>query len=77
MSWHLAFVGAEFLGWHEAGEGYEVRWRHGGHEYRTRLRQDLQVESADICLDGTDLRHNLSSIVAVMEEGRRRGMSGV
>jgi len=75
LRWHLAFVGAELLGWHEAGEGYEVRWRHGGQEYRTSLRRDFQVQSAGICLDGTDPRHNLSSIVAVMEEGRRRGIN--
>jgi hypothetical protein len=76
LRWHLAFMGADLLGYHEAGEGYEVRWRHNGHEYRASLRHDLQVASAGICLDGTDQNHNLSSIVAVMEEARRRGRPG-
>ncbi len=74
LRWHLAFMGAELLGWHEAGEGYEVRWVYRGREHRTRLRQDLQVASAGICLDGTDQRHNLSSIVGVMDEAARGGM---
>ena len=39
-----------------------------------RLRQDLQVASAGICLDGTDQAHNLSSIVGVMDEAVRGGM---
>jgi hypothetical protein len=73
LRWHLGFMGADLLGWHEAGEGYEVRWSYEGREYHTVLRRDLQVESAGICLDGTDQRHNLSSIVAVMEEARKRG----
>jgi hypothetical protein len=73
LRWHLAFVGAELLGWHEAGEGYEVRWRHDAHEYTMLLRRDLQIQSAGICLDGTDQSHNLSTIVGVMEEARKRG----
>jgi hypothetical protein len=74
LRWHLAFVGAELLGWNESGEGYQVRWSHEGREYSTLLRRDLQVASAGICLDGTDLHHNLSSIVGVMEEAQHEGM---
>ena len=73
LRWHLGFMGADLVGWHEAGEGYEVRWSYEGREYTTTLRRDFQVASAGICLDGTDQRHNLSSIVAVMEEARRQG----
>ncbi len=73
LRWHLGFMGAELVGWHEAGEGYEVRWSHEGREYTTTLRRDFQVASAGICLDGTDQRHNLSSIVAVMEQAHRQG----
>ena len=74
LRWHLAFVGAELRGWHEAGEGYEVHWRYEGHERTTILRRDFQVASAGICLDGTDQRHNLSTIVGVMEQARNREM---
>ncbi len=73
LRWHLAFVGAELLGWNEAGEGYEVRWRYNDREHTVLLRRDFQVASAGICLDGTDLHHNLSSIVGVMDEATRRG----
>lgn len=73
LRWHLGFMGADLVGWHEAGEGYEVRWSYEGREYATTLRRDLQVASAGICLNGTDQRHNLSSIVAVMEEASRQG----
>lgn len=69
--WQLAFMGADLESWLESGEGYEVTWSHEGERYSMRLRRDKRIASAGICLDRTDSSHNLSSIVAVMEEARR------
>lgn len=68
--WHLEFVGAELLSWNESGNGHIVRWEHAGREYSMRISRDMRIESAGICLDGTDRWHNLSSIVSVMEGDR-------
>ena len=71
LRWQLAFMGANLESWLESGEGYKVTWSHEGERYSMRLRRDKRIASAGICLDRTDSSHNLSSIVAVMEEAKR------
>jgi len=68
----LAYSGAALKAWTEYGGGYEVIWTHDGREYRTIIRQDLFCESAGICLSGRDSDYNLSAIVHVLAQARRR-----
>lgn len=65
---HLGFMGANLLAWDENDAGYRVRWSYGGREFSMDVRQDMQIASAGVCLDGTDQQHNLSSIVQVMAQ---------
>jgi len=73
LRFHLAFMGAELDSWYESGEGYRVAWTHGKQEYSMDVARSGFIKSAGVCLEGTDRRHNLSSIVATMDEHRRLG----
>lgn len=72
LRWHLEFMDAELVGWRDSTDGILVRWKIEGREHEVRLRRDLRGSSVGICLSGTDSHHNLSSIIYVMEEARRR-----
>lgn len=69
--WQLEFMGATLLDWRELGSSYEVTWEHEGATWTMPLTRDLRIESAGICLAGTDRQHNLSSIVEIMKTGRK------
>ena len=73
VRWHLEFMGAELNSWHESGNEYRITWTHGGQTHSMDVARSGFVESAGVCLEGTDRRHNLSSIVAVMQEHARLG----
>lgn len=73
LRWHLAFMDAKLESWHEAGDDYRITWMHQGQTYSMDVARSGFVQSAGVCLDGTDRRHNLSSIVAVMQEHTRLG----
>lgn len=75
LRFHLKFMGAELSSWHESGEGYRVNWTHQGQQYSMDVARSGFIESAGVCLDSQDRRHNLSSIVSVMELHRRLGRS--
>ena len=65
--------GAELSSYSEAEGGYVVKWKFEGEEYTTVVRkQDLSVVSAGICLNHRDELFDLTSIVGVMDENRRR-----
>ena len=65
--------GAQLSSYSEAEGGYVVKWKFEGEEYTTVVRkQDLSVVSAGICLSHRDELFDLTSIVGVMDENRRR-----
>jgi hypothetical protein len=66
LRWYLEFMGADMVGWQEAGEGYQVTWEYDGHTHSARIARDLRLDSAGICLGhrGQERRQNLSSVVA-------------
>lgn len=74
LRWYLEFMGADMVGWTESGEGYRVTWSYDGHQHTARVSRDLRLDSAGICLGhrGQERRQNLSSVVAVIQEARRR-----
>lgn len=69
----LEFMGAQLVDWREQDSDYSVTWRDGEHQYTMRVGRNLRIESAGLCLNGTDNQHNLSSIVDVMREAHRVG----
>jgi hypothetical protein len=70
IAWQLGFMGAQLVGWAEAGESLEVTWEYEGHEHTAEVRRDLVGLSAGICLAGTAGSHNLSSLVAAIQRAR-------
>lgn len=73
MKFMLEFMGASLVSAEKLGRGYQVVWQApDGHTYKMAVQEDGRIAVAGFCLDGTDSQHNLSSIVAVMEEGQRR-----
>jgi len=67
---NLDFMGANLVQWEEEGEGIRVTWEYEGYRHSSRITRDAGVLSAGICLDGTDREHNLSALVAVIQEAR-------
>lgn len=68
MQFHLEFMGAKLEEWNEGLTGYNVRWSIDGEEYRMTIDDKMHINAAGICLAGTDLEHNLSTIVDVMQQ---------
>lgn len=65
--------GAELSSYSEAEGRYVVKWKFEGEEYTTVVRKEnLSVVSAGICLSHRDEIFDLTSIVGVMDEHRRR-----
>lgn len=69
FSYRLSLAGAQMKNWSEFGEGFRVTWVHDGVNRETVVERSGRVRSAGICLSGRDGDYDLSSIVAVMEEG--------
>ena len=67
---HLDFMGASVVQWEEEGEGVRVTWEYEGYRHTSRIARDTSVLSAGICLSGTDREHNLSTLVATIQEAR-------
>ena len=67
---HLDFMGADMVQWEEEGEGVRVTWEYEGYRHTSRIARDTSVLSAGICLSGTDREHNLSTLVATIQEAR-------
>ena len=67
---HLDFMGASVVQWEEEGEGVRVTWEYEGYTHSSWIARDTSVLSAGICLHGTDREHNLSTLVATIQEAR-------
>lgn len=65
--------GAELSSYGEAEGNHVVRWKFDGEEYTTVVKKEnLSVVSAGICLSHRDELFDLTSIVGVMREHKRR-----
>lgn len=73
LRYHLDFVGAKLVSYQEVlGEQLEVTYEFEGMTWTLpKVDKNLRIQSAGICLSGTDRQHNLSSIVEVMHEARK------
>lgn len=71
IRWQLGFVGAQLVGWDEAGEGLSVRWEYDGYQHEATVSRALEGVSAGICMEGSEVQHNLSSLVLAIQEARR------
>lgn len=69
----LRRAGADYQSYIEREQTYTVSYMVGGESHRSTVRKDtLQVESAGICLNNTDSRFDLQSLVSVISEGQTR-----
>jgi hypothetical protein len=68
----LDFIGAKLTNYREQESAIMVSYEYGDATHSIRIDKDMRVQSAGICLSGTDPDHNLTSIVKVMEESRNR-----
>lgn len=66
----LDLAGAKMTNFLQKSDGYEVSWEYDGATFTMPLLKNLHVQSAGICLAGTDQRYGLSHIVHVMQEAR-------
>lgn len=70
----LATGGGQLCGYRDLGDYWQVDWTTGNGEHHcSAIAKDLTVLSAGICLDGTDQRFDLHSLVGVVEQ--RPGLS--
>lgn len=68
----IARAGAEYRSYVERGSSYTVEYIVDGETHRSVVNKDtLGVESAGICLSGTDRNFDLRSLVGVIREGIR------
>lgn len=72
----LAFMGATLEDWTKEIDGYNVRWKIDGQTYRMQIDTNTRIQSAGVCLEGTDDWHSLSSVVDVMTDRRQAIESG-
>lgn len=66
----LDLAGAKMTNFLQKSDGYEVSWTYDGATFTMPLLSNLQVESAGICLAGTDQNYSLGHIVHVMQQAR-------
>jgi len=66
----LELSGAKMTNFLQKSGGFEVTWEYDGATFTMPLLENLQVQSAGICLAGTDQRYGLSQIVHVMQQAR-------
>jgi hypothetical protein len=73
IEYRLKFVGAKLVDYQEiTGGQLEVTYSYQGMTWTLpKVDKNLRIQSAGICLSGTDRQHNLSSIVEVMHEARK------
>jgi hypothetical protein len=66
-------AGARYQSYIERGNTYTIEYMVEGERHRSVVRKDnLAVESAGICLSGGDKAFDLTSLIGVIKEGRRR-----
>lgn len=67
-------VGAKYKSYIERGDTYTIEFTVNNRTHRSVVKKDnLAVESAGICLAGTDRNFDLQSLVGVIKEGYRNG----
>lgn len=66
----VEYLGGEFIGFTEQGEGYTVHWTDGEHTYSSRIDANMRLVSAGICLEGQEYEQTMASTVAVMRRFR-------
>lgn len=71
----LAHAGARLVRVAESPAGLRVVWEKGGGTHQATIDADLQVVTAGICLSGRDQAFDLTSLVTVFEEARRKGVA--
>ena len=70
----LAHGGGKYVSHRDLGDHFSVAFEvDGEHFHSTVRRNDLQIQSAGICLDGYDASFDLQSLVGVMREGQNIG----
>lgn len=68
-------AGAEFKSYVERGSTYTVEYVVDGQRHRSTVNKDtLEIQSAGICLNNTDNRFDLRSLVGVVREGINRSL---
>jgi hypothetical protein len=74
----LSHAGARFHSYTQRSSTYVVRYEVDGRDVISTVRdEDLSVVTAGMCLQGQDSRFDLTSLVSVLREGRRRHAYGV
>lgn len=69
----LRFAGADLVRWSEKNGTFEVTFRVDGAEHTTWIsKSDLSLVGAGICLSDRDGEFDLTSLVGVIREHRRR-----
>jgi hypothetical protein len=70
----LTRAGAKYQSYIERKDSYTIEYTIDGHKHRSVVNKDtLAVESAGICLAGTDRNFDLQSLVGVIRQGQNRG----
>jgi len=65
-------AGAKYQSYIERKDTYTIEYTVDGHKHRTVVKKDnLAIESAGICLAGTDRNFDLQSLVGVIRQGQR------
>jgi len=69
MKTYVERGGGKFKGYKQSGDTYTVEYSVEGETHRSVVDKNFQVVSAGICLNGTDSRFDLQSLMSVMREG--------
>lgn len=71
---NLSHAGARLVDYLERSDSFRVTYVVDGQQYTSSVdKQDLTIQSAGICLDGTDRTFDLASLVGVLREGQQGG----
>lgn len=71
----LQRAGAQYRSYIDRGETYTVEYIVDGNTHRSTVdKQNLSVVSAGICLNGTDDRFDLQSLISVIKEGDNKSL---
>jgi hypothetical protein len=69
----LVKAGAVYRSYIDRGDTYTVEYSVDGQSYRSVIKKDdLSVETAGVCLDGTDKLHDLTTLANVLRVGQER-----
>lgn len=68
----VEFMGAQVIDWAESGENIRVTWEWNGYRNTTTVTRSLSAQTVGFCTAGTDALHNLTSAVALLQEGVRQ-----